>query len=315
MGKISEALKKAGYQEGVLSNEEKTVRKASEVIHADVSSSGAQFAEKSEPSQLTSGGKLSELTEKSEYLQSASDIKIDNKVVSSQVTGRRWNERFFNAVNENVFIPEVFKVLRSQILNPKKGEAVPRTIMITSATAKEGKSFVAANLGVSFACGVDQYSLLVDCDLRRPTIASLFGMARDAGLADYLQDQVDMSEVIKRTEMKKLSVLPSGGQVVNPAELLGSLRMQALVKELSIRFEDRTIIFDTPPVLVAAETSVLARLVDGVILVVRQGVAKKNEVEKAVNMIGAKRIIGVVFNDRVMNYFEKSRVTGYGDYY
>jgi exopolysaccharide/PEP-CTERM locus tyrosine autokinase len=315
MGKISEALKKAGYQEGVLLNEEKTVRKASEVIPANVSTSGSQLAAKSESSQLSSGGKLNELTEQSEYLQSVSGVKIDNKVVSSQVTSGRWNERFFKAVNENVFIPEVFKVLRSQILHPKNGEAVPRTIMITSATAKEGKSFVSANLAVSFAYGVDQYALLVDCDLRRPAIASLFGMDRDAGLADYLQGQVVMPEAIKKTMISKLSVLPSGSHVVNPAELLGSARMQALVKDLSDRFEDRTIIFDTPPVLVASETSVLARLVDGVILVVRQGVAKKNEIEEAVDMIGAKRLIGVVFNDRVMNHFEKSFVTGYGDYY
>jgi Mrp family chromosome partitioning ATPase len=91
--------------------------------------------------------------------------------------------------------------------------------------------------------------------------------------------------------------------------------MHALVAELSSRYEDRIIIFDSPPVLVAAESSVLAGQVDAIILVVRQGGASTTEVQKVIDIIGTERIIGIVFNDYIINYFAKSIIKGYGNYY
>ncbi len=286
MVKISKALKKAGYHEGIEQLQETGVQKSHDIpLVAPVPPSPPSPAiEKSES--------------QSQY----------------SPTGK-WDARLFKAVNDNNDIPEVFKILRSRILHPTDGRAVPKTIMITSATPKEGKSFITANLGISLAQGIDQHSLLVDCDLRRPSLAGLFGMRTNVGLVDYLQGDMQLSDLICKTALEKLSLLPSGKPPLNPSELLSSTRMCALIEELSSRYEDRIIIFDTPPTLVAAETSVLAGQVDAVILVVRQGGAGQADVQQLVDVIGRKQIIGIVFNDWNTNVFERTFFKGYSNYY
>lgn len=282
MGKLAEALEKAGYQEGIKQNVEKCAQEPPEIKKTSVSTANQKKDEKAEPSKVLCG---------------------------------RWDERLFKAVNDDIYLPEVFKVLRSRILHPKDGGTVPKTIMVTSAIPKEGKSFVTANLGISLANGMDHHALLVDCDLRKPALAAMFGLDKSMGLVDYLRDHINLSELISKTAMQKLSILTSGKPAVNPAELLSSSWMHALVEELSSRYDDRIIIFDSPPILIAAESSVLARQVDAVILVVRQGGASTTEIQKVVDIIGTERIIGIVFNDRTINYFEKSLIKGYGNYY
>ncbi len=232
-----------------------------------------------------------------------------------EISSANWDERLDMAVNDNNYLPEVFKTLRSRILHPLDGQAIPRTIMVTSAIPKEGKSFVSANLGISLAHGMDQHCMLVDCDLRKPTMAKLFGLDNRVGLVDYLRDDVMLSELIAKTTIKTLSVLPSGKSPANPAELLGSSRMAALVDELSERYEDRIIIFDSPPLLLAAETSVLAGQVDAVILVVRQSGSGKAQIQKILDVIGTERILGIVFNDQDINPLQESIVKGYGSYH
>lgn len=282
MGKLTEALEKAGYQEGIKQSVESCAQELPEITQTSISTSVPKSDKKSETSKALCG---------------------------------RWDERLFNAVNDDAYLPEVFKVLRSRILHPKDGGATPKTIMVTSAVPKEGKSFITANLGISLAHGMDQHSLLVDCDLRKPSLAGMFGIDESMGLVDYLRDHVNLSELISKTSMKKLSILTSGKPAVNPAELLSSSRMHALVEELSNRYEDRIIIFDSPPILVAAESSVLAGQVDAVVLVVRQGGASSTDIEKVIEIIGSERIIGIVFNDRTINYMEKALFKGYGSYY
>jgi exopolysaccharide/PEP-CTERM locus tyrosine autokinase len=282
MGKIAEALEKAGYQEDSRQNDE----------------GNAQGPQEQPQSSIP-----------------AVDKKSEKTTQSAQALCGKWDERLFNAVNDDIYIPEVFKILRSRILHSKDEDKPPKTIMVTSAVPKEGKSFITANLGISLAHGLDQHSLLVDCDLRKPTLATLFGLDNDKGLVDYLRDDKELSGLIKKTSMEKLSILTSGKPPVNPAELLSSSRMNALVKELSSRYEDRLIIFDSPPILIAAESSVLAGQVDAVILVVRQGGAGAAKIQKVINLIGPERVLGIVFNDRTINYFEKALVKGYGYYY
>ncbi|NTV51228.1 MAG: polysaccharide biosynthesis tyrosine autokinase [Desulfobulbaceae bacterium] len=284
MVKISEALEKAGRNEGVELGMGDGVQRSPEAL----------FSSPVSPAPIT---------------------PIIEKPESTKALNENWDERLFKAVHDDSILPEVFKALRSRILYPKDGRAVPKTIMITSATPKEGKSFITANLGISLAQGVDQHSLLVDCDLRRPSLASLFGIQARIGLVDYLRNEKKLSDLICKTSLEKLSVLPSGKSPVNPSELLSSTRMSDLVEELSKRYDDRIIIFDTPPILIAAETSVLAGQVAGVILVVRQGGAGKAEVQKLIDLIGAEQIIGIVFNDWTINPLEKTLLKGYGHYY
>ena len=226
----------------------------------------------------------------------------------------KWDERLFKAVNDDIYLPEIFKIIRARILNPGEDLAPLKTIMVTSVVPKEGKSFITANLGISLARGLDQHCLLVDCDLRRPSLAGLFGLPQGPGLTDYLRDGVALPDLITRTEANKLSILASGAPPVNPAELLSSARMQDLIDELAARYEDRIILFDTPPMLIAAETSLLASQVDKVLLIVRQGRAGKEQVHRLIAAIGPKKILGVVFNDYTASPFERNLEKGYGYY-
>lgn len=227
----------------------------------------------------------------------------------------QWDRRLYKAVNKDPILPEVFKSLRSRILHPLDGGKVPRTIMVTSARPGEGKTFITANLGISLASGIDQHALLVDCDLRKPSLAKMFGLPGVNGLSNYLRGQATLPELLSKTSVEKLSVLTSGVVPRNPAELLSSARMQAMVVELSSRYDDRIIIFDSPPMLVAAEASVLAGQVDAIILVVRQHGAGKGEISKLIELIGDERILGIVFNDHTTNLFEKTFIKDSSYYY
>lgn len=224
------------------------------------------------------------------------------------------DDRLFKAVNKDASLPEIFKVIRTRILYPTKKTKEIKTVMITSAVPKEGKSFITANLGISLAQDMDQHSLLVDCDLRRPSLARLLGVSNLTGLVDYLREDLDLPDLISRTGTDKLSILPSGKPPLNPAELLSSARMKNLVNELSKRYDDRVIIFDSPPVMAAAETGVLSGLVDGVILVVREGVSKKSQIQKTIDTLGKEKILGMVYNDQTQNIFDRSNASNY-EYY
>jgi len=231
----------------------------------------------------------------------------------------KWDERLVRAVNFSGEVAESFRVLRSKILMPQDGRPAPKTILVTSVLPTEGKSFIAANLGIALAQCVDQYALLVDADLRIPTLAGLFGVFRNRGLTDYLRNKGDLASLIRKTSMDKLSILSSGEPPTNPAELLGSSRMQALVAELSTRYPDRFVIFDCPPLKVASESMTLAQVVDGVVLVVRHGVSSRSLIEQAIADIGKQKILGVVFNGHKSNFitsrFINKSYAYYGDYY
>lgn len=302
MGKISDALEKAGYREGVEQNSGDSGSNSSR--HSDV------VEQKSSPT--------TPKIESQDITSTESRPKQNKKESESISVGSgsgRWDERLFAAVNKDKSLSEIFNTLRSRILHPIDGKAVPRTIMVTSSLPKEGKSFVTSNLGISFAHGLDLHALLVDCDLRKPTLASLFGMYNGKGLVDYLRERKTLPELIGKTSVDKLSILPSGKPPVNPSELLSSARMIDLVKELSSRYDDRIIIFDSPPMLAAAESRVLAKQVDGVILVVRQGKAGRDHIRRVIDTVESDRMIGIVFNDYKINYIEKSYIGGYGGYY
>lgn len=226
----------------------------------------------------------------------------------------KWDERLMEVVGSSSQLSETFRVLRTRILHPLDGRKPPRTILVTSTAPGEGKSFTSANLAISLARGLDQYSLLIDCDMRRPTLAGLLGQTISPGLSDYLQSGQDLSMLIKKTSIEKLSLLASGLPPVNPSELLGSTLMYDLVEELSSRYEDRFIIFDSPPIQAASETAVLARQVDGVVVVVRWGGSTRDQVLKLVNNIGKDKILGVVFNGYKSNIVESKLFDYYGHY-
>lgn len=190
---------------------------------------------------------------------------------------------------------ENFKVLRSQILYPK--DAIRRrVILVTSAMEGAGKTTVACNLSVSIAQSVDPYVLLIDADIRRSSVCGMLGLDPGEGLSEYLKGNQTLSKYLIRTPMTKLTVLPAGRSVTNPAELLTSAKMRHLFEEARERYSDRFIIVDSPPVNLAAETLSLSQNVDAVVFVVRYGFSDKDLIEEAIAKVGEDRILGIVFN-------------------
>jgi len=273
-------------------------------------------------------GKFSDILEKSgigqwgdEQLKRPGKKTRSDRKIRSKVPQQQWDERFQRVNNISWQASESFRMLRSKILYPDDGGDRFRTIMVTSSAPMEGKSFVSANIGVAIAQGVDQHALLVDCDLRRPSLAKLFGISisGNRGLADYLMDdKCQLQDLLLKTAIDKLSVLPSGMPPDNPAELLASSKMNSLVDELSSRYNDRLIIFDTPPFQVASESVVLSKHVDGVVLVVGYGKSSRSRVREVVESIGSERIVGVVFNGMRDNFLQRQILDSYsyyGSYY
>ena len=205
------------------------------------------------------------------------------------------------------FEAEQFKILRTNILYPLAGKP-PRSILLTSAAPEDGKTFAAANVAISIALNINRYVLLIDADLRRPQLNARFGFGAVPGLSNYLAEGTPLSSLLLRTRVDKLTLLPSGPPPANPSELLSSERMASLITEVTNRYPDRLIVIDAPPPSFAAETGVLARQVDGIIVVVRYRSTRRREISELKARLGEQKIIGCV-----VNYIENpiSRYYGY----
>lgn len=191
---------------------------------------------------------------------------------------------------------EQFRKLRTQLLRLRLAQP-PRTILVTSANSGEGKTLVATNLAAGIAHDFHAHALLVDCDLRNPSLGHWFALQNGSGLSDYLIGKKEIPEILLKTEVERLRVLPGGTIQDNPAELIGSAKMEALIQELRSRYNDRYIILDSPPLLATSETEVLSKFVDGIIIVVRSGVTPRETVKQAISSLGKEKILGLVLND------------------
>ena len=219
-------------------------------------------------------------------------------------------------------VSEQFRKLRTKLLTLNLPDK-PKTIMVTSASEGEGKTLVSTNLATILAQDLQSYALLVDADLRNPSLSRWFGLHNGRGLSDYLTGGSEISELLLKTKIAKLSILSSGTTRDNPVELVGSKRMESLVDELRNRYSDRYIIIDSSPLLATTEPSVLTKLVDGIIVVVRAGSTPRETVKQALSTIDPAKIMGVVLNDlelqsKALNsrYFGSSRYYyryGYGE--
>jgi exopolysaccharide/PEP-CTERM locus tyrosine autokinase len=210
---------------------------------------------------------------------------------------------------------EQFRKLRTYLLQMNV-QAPPRTIMVTSATGGEGKTFVASNLASGLATDLHAHALLVECDLRVPSLANLFGFSNGLGLSDYLRDGGRISDLLLKTGIEKLSLLPGGSVPENPTELIGSKKMEDLVLELKSRYHDRYVIFDSTPLLATSESEVLSTLVDGIIVVVKAGVTPRETVKQAISTLEKEKILGLVLNHlEFRSPGLHSRYFGSGGYY
>ncbi|MFC1534181.1 polysaccharide biosynthesis tyrosine autokinase [Thermodesulfobacteriota bacterium] len=246
------------------------------------------------------------------------EIKVD-RIPASKPTNRPPTESFqttdVNSKLITLYAPdsidaENFKLLRSQILFSRERRR-PRIILVTSAFPGEGKSFVSANLAVSIALGIEEYVLLLDCDLRRPHIHEMLSLKNTYGLHEYLTGKMSLPDLIIHTPIEKLSVLLAGTTPSNPIELLSSSTMKAFLEEVKGRYDDRYIVIDSTPLQVTAETNILANFVDGIIFVVMAHRAPRADVLKAAHKLGKEKILGIVFNGyeqahkRYYQYYKK----------
>ena len=195
---------------------------------------------------------------------------------------------------------EYYKILRTTIqqLTKEKGW---NTIMVTSVQPGEGKTFTSINLAVSFAREFNQTVLLVDCDLKRQSIHRYLDFSSDKGIIDYLMNDCELKDLIVWPGIEKLTLISGGKTISNSSELLGSPRMKALVKEIKNRYDDRYIIFDTPPILGWADTIAFAPLVDGILIVVEAGRTPIEDIKKAYEMIPSEKFLGFVLNRQKMS--------------
>jgi len=244
-------------------------------------------------------------------------MSVDGTEVSYSYNDNDIDKNLVALLQPQSFEAEQFKMLRTNLLFPVSGKA-PRSIMVTSAVPDEGKSFVAANLAISIAQGIQEHVLLLDCDIRLPSIHTQFGFGNVPGLSEYLSNGTPVSSLILKTKLDKLSIISGGKPPHNPAELLSSQQMSKLLSEARDRYRDRFMVIDSPPPKLTAETSAISRQVDGILLVVEYGSTPRQMVLDLIETMGKEKILGIILNKFHMqssHYYGRGKYRKYGKYY
>jgi exopolysaccharide/PEP-CTERM locus tyrosine autokinase len=216
--------------------------------------------------------------------------------------------------NADTPIAEEYRKLKTVILRMTRDE-FRNTVMVTSSVSGEGKSLTSANLAVMLAREYGQTVLLVDSDLRRPSLHEYLGISPGVGLADCLEDRIDAGRAITSTGIPKLSFMSAGKTVGNPGELLSSPRMKEFLLELKHRYQDRYIIIDTSPILLFAETQAMSTLVDGVLIVVKEGGASLKGIAQMLDILKGSSVLGIVYNDASTTSLGGRYYSHYAHYY
>ena len=189
-------------------------------------------------------------------------------------------------------------------------------IMVSSSVPGEGKTFTAVNLAMSIAMERDKHVLLVDADVARPSVSRLLKLPPSPGLIDMLVDhEVSFQDVVLKTDVPTLSILPSGRAHPHSTELLAGNEMGNLAHELSQRYSDRIVIFDSPPLLATTEAGVLANHMGQVVMVVESGKTQQKTVKEALSRLTGPEIIGFVLNKTIGGVMGGEYDYSYGNYY
>src|SRR4030043_2414268 len=191
------------------------------------------------------------------------------------------------------FAEEEFRKLKTQIF--QRFPNPPHSILITSAAPEEGKTMVSVNLAMAISREIQRKAILIDADLRKPGI-HLEKSQNSKGLSNYLSDGTPLSEILTNSEMENLRIIMAGPSTRKSSELIGSKRMGELLKSLK-EFGDNTyIVIDSPPIMSTSEPTLLSKMADGIILVIRSGRTPRESIQRAIKCIDHQKIIGVVFN-------------------
>jgi capsular exopolysaccharide synthesis family protein len=188
---------------------------------------------------------------------------------------------------------EKFRFLGVRLRHLRRERSLKK-VLITSTIPHEGKSMVAANLACTLARRGQQRTLLLEGDVRRPSLSHLFGLNKLPGICEWLQSEQSQITNIYHLDGLGLWILPAGNASGNPLELLQSRRLSTLMDQLSTMFD--WIVIDCPPVLPLADTSVWSRIADGILLVTRQGTTDKRQLQRGLEAIDREKLIGAVLN-------------------
>lgn len=210
-------------------------------------------------------------------------------------------------------IAEEFRIIKRPLIANAFGQGTARVkngnlIMVTSSLPGEGKSFCAINLAISMAMEMDRTVLLIDADVAKPRVPEYLGIHADKGLLDVLQDKdLKLSDVLIKTDIAKLTVLPAGRTYKRATELLASAAMTRLIEDIGNRYPDRIILFDSPPLLATSESSVLATHMGQIVMVVEAEKTSQEAIREALSHIQSCEVVGMLLN--------KTTPTPGADYY
>lgn len=212
--------------------------------------------------------------------------------VSPQVL---FENRVVNALGSGAST-DAYKILRTRVLSELRANKW-NALAVTSPGENEGKTLTAINLAISLAMEVGQTVLLVDADLRHPSVHGYFGLKPDFGLSDYLLGEEEIEDLLIHPGIGRFVMLPGGQPLQNSSEMLSSPKMAELVRELKSRYPTRIILFDLPPVLSVADALAFAPHVDACLLIVEECKTRSDDLVRAVEVLkGASNLVGVVLN-------------------
>ncbi len=218
------------------------------------------------------------------------------------ITDPKWldKNRIIADQSDNI-ITDAYRMLRTKVLLKIRAHGW-NTIAVTSPGKGEGKSVTAINLAISIAREVNYTVLLVDFDLRRPSIHKLFGLSQHKGISHYIHDDTPLEEILIHPSIERLVVLPGGEALRNSSELLSLPKILNLIQEIKNRYQNRIIVMDLPPILMVDDALVLAPYIDAILLVVEEGITQAQSLKDAMQLLGDNvNFLGTILNKAEVN--------------
>jgi exopolysaccharide/PEP-CTERM locus tyrosine autokinase len=223
-----------------------------------------------------------------------------HKLSYSQTKSIRLNDMHLEFNRLNTFLDHALSVDRYNMLCAKILQETRKnggnTLMVTSCVEGEGKTVTAINLATSIARKDQHTVLLVDADLRNPKVRSYLGFHAEKGLYHYLEENVPLSQLLVNPGLPKMTILPAGKPLLRSTEILGSPKMERLVREMKTRYPERYVIFDCPPLLSISDSLIFSSYVDGIILVIEAGKTREEQIRHTVELLKDRPLLGLVLN-------------------
>jgi capsular exopolysaccharide synthesis family protein len=241
-----------------------------------------------------SGGKHHKLVKKTSKSKFVSNITY-TKTKLVKVSEEKLREKRVIVGDTNNAISDQYKLLRTHVLQRLKANQW-NSVAITSPNEGCGKTLTSINLAINLAREVNHTVLLVDLDLRHPSIQSYFFEEAQPGISEYLTKDMELSDILFNPNIQRLVILPGNKSFANSSEMLSSPKMVQMVEEIKNRYPNRIVIFDMPPLLLCDDMIAFSPYIDAIMMVVEEGGTLKDDLKKAYELINDKNLIGTVIN-------------------